>query len=247
MQSKSSTPLHDHPVYSVVLPVYNEAGNMKDLITGIVAALGPTGHAFEIITVDDTSTDGSLDVLNALAASDARVRVLAHVKNCGQSAALATGLRHARGDIVITLDADGQNDPADIPVLCRALTNDVDAVCGVRQKRRDTWVRRASSRIANGFRNWITGDRLADAGCGFRVIRRDALADLPVFNGLHRFLPTLLRYQGFRVVEVPVNHHPRTWGTSKYGIGNRMFRGIYDCLAMRWWRRRAVPGRRLKP
>lgn len=238
---------NSEPVYSVVLPIFNEQGNIGHLIDEIVVALeGPSGGSFEIMAVDDASRDGTLNTLNERAARDPRIHVLAHRLNCGQSAALATGFRHARGNVVITLDADGQNNPVDIPALLAALVEGIDAVCGVRQKRNDTWVRRLSSRIANAFRNAVTGDVLQDAGCGFRVIRRQALADLPVFNGLHRFLPTLLRFQGFRVIEIPVSHRPRTWGTSKYGIGNRAFRGMVDCIAMRWWRKRAVPAQRLE-
>ena len=149
------------------------------------------------------------------------LRVVNHRVNSGESAAEATGFEHARGDIVITIDADQQNDPADIPALLDALKDDVHAVCGVRRKREDDWVRRLSSRIANGFRNWMTGDRIADAGCTYRALRRSALHEVPVFNGMHRFLPTLLRLQGYKAVEILVNHRPRTRGKSKYGVGNR--------------------------
>lgn len=241
-------PGSDALMYSVVLPVYNEEGNIPALIDEIIAALdaSPAGK-YEILVVDDASTDHSLRVMESLSKKDARIRVFHHLKNCGQSAALATGLIRTRGRIIITLDADRQNNPADIPQLLAALTGDVDAVCGVRQKRQDNWVRLVSSRWANGFRNFMTGDVLADAGCGFRVMRREAVAELPVFNGLHRFLPTLLRYQGYNVIEHPVSHRPRPWGTSKYGIGNRLFRGLLDCLVMRWWKKRMVPGRRVAP
>lgn len=235
------------PVYSVVLPVYNEAGNIIRLVDEITFVLEPLANqCFEIMAVDDCSSDDSLIRLKQAAEHDPRIRVISHGRNHGQSAALVTGLRAAKGQMVITLDADGQNNPADIPMLLNAFTSDVDAACGVRQQRRDTWVRRVSSRIANGFRNLVTGDKLSDAGCGFRVIRKSALAELPVFNGIHRFLPTMLRYQGFRVIEVPVSHRPRIWGRSKYGVGNRMVRGMVDCMAMRWWRRRVIPARRMK-
>jgi len=173
------------------------------------------------------------------------VRLLRHAGRCGQSAALATGLRAARGAVVLTLDADGQNDPADLPRLIEALAGGADAACGVRARRHDTWVRRASSRIGNGFRDVVTGVRVRDAGCALRALRRECLAELPVFDGLHRFIPTLLRLQGFHVVQVPVGHRPRRAGVSKYGIGNRLLRGIVDCLAMRWFARRLPPARRL--
>jgi glycosyltransferase involved in cell wall biosynthesis len=166
-----------------------------------------------------------------------------HNLNCGESAAEATGFAHARGEWIITIDADQQNDPADIPSLLEASKN-VDAVCGVRTKREDDFVKRISSRIANGFRNWVTGDVIADAGCTFRALRKEALREIPVFNGMHRFLPTLLRLQGFTVIEIPVNHRPRTRGESKYGIGNRMFRGLIDCFAIHWWRKRCLPTNR---
>lgn len=232
---------------SVVLPVYNEEGNIAALMDEIIAVMTtlPGCSSFEIIGVDDCSKDQSADVMRRVAAQYPCVRVFQHTKNCGQSAALATGFAHARGTVVITMDADRQNDPADIPGLMSALSHSVDAVCGVRQKRQDRWVRRISSRVANGFRNIITGDVLADAGCGLRVMRREAIAELPVFNGLHRFIPTLLRYQGYRVIEYPVGHRSRPWGASKYGIGNRMFRGMLDCLVMRWWKKRMIPGRRV--
>lgn len=231
---------------SVVLPVYNERGNLGGLLDELAAAIAPVTTSYEILCVDDASTDGSDEELRAQAASRAYVKPLFHVRNCGQSAALASGIGRAAGRIVVTLDADGQNDPADLPVLLAKLTDGVDAVCGVRQKRQDTFVRRVSSRVANRARNWITGDRVQDAGCNFRVMRREALRELPVFNGWHRFLPTLLRFQGYTVVEQPISHRPRQWGTSKYGIHNRLWRGILDSLAMRWWRRRACPGRRLR-
>jgi len=142
------------------------------------------------------------------------------------------------------MDADQQNDPADIPALLGALDADTAAVCGVRRKHEDSFMRRVSSRIANGFRNAITGDRITDAGCTFRALRRNALRELPVFNGLHRFLPTILRLQGCKAKELPVNHRPRTRGTAKYGVANRMWRGIRDCFAMRWYRARCLPAQR---
>ena len=238
--------MQKEPSYSVILPVYNEAGNLARLIDEINTAIAPSaGERYEIIAVDDCSTDDSLNQLRQIEANNPRLRIITHRMNCGQSAALVSGLRAARGDIIITMDADGQNDPADIPALLDVLAPDVDAVCGVRRKRLDTTVRRISSRVANGFRNAVTGDKLADAGCGFRAMRRNVIVELPAFNGIHRFLPTVLRYQGFRVIEVPIGHRPRTWGQSKYGIGNRMVRGMVDCLAMRWWKRRVICARRV--
>ncbi|HMP75253.1 MAG TPA: glycosyltransferase family 2 protein [Kiritimatiellia bacterium] len=230
--------------HSVILPVYNERENLDPLIRELSAALTTRNAAFEIIAVDDSSTDGSWEKLRELAAVMPHLRIFRHRRNAGQSAALATGWRLARGGILITMDADGQNDPADLPELLDALTGDVEAVCGIRMGRQDSAIRKLSSRIANRFRNAITGDTIQDAGCTFRVIRATALAEMPVFNGTHRFLPTLLRYQGYVVKELPIRHRPRTWGASKYGIRNRFWRGLVDCFAMRWWKKRVIPGRR---
>jgi dolichol-phosphate mannosyltransferase len=235
------------PDVSVVLPVFNEAESLPPLLDEIAAALRGNGRSFEIIAVDDASMDGSVAVLNELRGRHPELRVLRHRRNCGQSAAFAAGFAHARGEVVVTLDADGQNDPADIPALLAAMRPGVDCVTGVRTRRQDTLVKRASSRVANAYRNWITGDRVTDAGCTFRAVRRAALREVPVFNGLHRFLPTILRRQGFTVAELPVNHRPRTRGVSKYGVGNRLWRGLRDCFAMRWYAARAIPADRLLP
>ena len=182
----------DTPVeISVVIPVYNEEGNLPPLMSELEQALRAVNRTFEVVCVDDCSTDRSLEVLRGLQAGRPFLRVARHTVNSGESAAQATGFACARGDIVITMDADQQNDPADIPRLLAALEHGVAAVCGVRQVREDDWVRRLSSRLANGFRNRVTGDRVADAGCTYRALRRSALRELPVFNGLHRFLPTI--------------------------------------------------------
>lgn len=235
------------PDVSVVLPVFNEAESLPPLLEEITAALRGSGRSFEIIAVDDASTDGSVAVLRELRGRHPELRVLRHRHNCGQSAAFAAGFAHARGEVVVTLDADGQNDPADIPALLAALRPGVDCVTGVRARRQDSFVKRVSSRLANAYRNWITGDRVTDAGCTFRAVRRAALREVPVFNGLHRFLPTILRRQGFTVAELRVNHRPRTRGVSKYGVGNRLWRGLRDCFAMRWYAARAIPADRLLP
>jgi len=235
----------DAPDITVVLPCFNEQDCAERLTTEICAVLEGLGRSFEVLYVNDASTDQTAAILERLSASDPRVRVVHHAVNSGESASTATGFQQARGQILITMDSDEQNDPSSIPDLLAALEGH-DVVCGVRIRREDDWVKRISSRIGNGFRNLITGDRVADAGCTFRALRRQAVAELPVFNGMHRFLPTLLRFQGYRITEIPVRHRPRTTGVSKYGIGNRMWRGILDCFAMRWWRRRVVPGRRLE-
>ncbi len=224
---------------SVVIPVYNEQENLEPLIVELEQVLNRLSRPYEILCIDDKSTDGSLRTLEMLQ-SRPYFRIIRHRINSGESAGQATGFYYARGEVIITMDADQQNDPADIPALLDAMGSDIAAVCGVRRIREDDWIRRLSSRIANSFRNMITGDSITDAGCTFRALRRSALQELPVFNGLHRFLPTILRLQGYRVVEIPVNHRPRTRGTSKYGIGNRLFRGIVDCFAMRWLSRRSI-------
>lgn len=235
-----------NPSLSVVIPVYNEEENLEPLLEELFPILNKIGSAFEVICVDDASTDDSYAVLCSLKDKYAELRIIQHRMNCGESAAEATGFANARGEWIVTMDADQQNDPADIPLLLDPSVK-ADAVCGVRQTREDDWVKRLSSRIANGFRNWITKDVIADAGCTFRAIRREALREVPVFNGMHRFLPTLLRLQGFEVVEISVNHRPRTRGESKYGIGNRMFRGLVDCFAILWFRRRCFPTKRFFP
>lgn len=231
------------PMISVVIPVYNEEDNLDPLLDELFPILNDLGAGFEVICVDDASTDSSVAVLRELKGKYSELRIVQHLMNCGESAAEATGFANARGEWIVTIDGDQQNDPADIPALLEASKN-VDAVCGVRQKREDDWVKRISSRIANGFRNWVTKDVIADAGCTFRALRREALREVPVFNGMHRFLPTLMRLQGFKVIEIPVNHRPRTRGESKYGIGNRMLRGLVDCFAILWFNKRCFPAKR---
>ncbi len=230
---------------SVVLPCFNEAESISELTAELNTVLDRIGSTSEILFVNDASTDASLDVLRDLQQRYPRVHIINHQQRFGQSAGHASGFRFARGQYVVTMDADGQNDPADIPRLLAALEG-VDAVCGMRRRRQDTWVKRVSSRIANRFRNAITRERITDAGCAYRILRRSVLADIPVFNSMHRFLPTLLRMQGYRVIEIDVNHRPRHAGVSKYGINNRLWRGLIDCLAIRWLQSRAVPSRRVQ-
>ena len=234
------------PDLSLVIPLYNEAENLPVLAAEIRQTLEPTGRTWESLFVDDGSTDGSLEVLRRRAAEDRTMRILRPRRNAGQSAALAAGFAAARGAIVVTLDADLQNDPADIPALLARLgdsaaTSDCDAVSGVRQRRQDSWVRRISSRVANSVRNWATDEQVSDVGCSLKAYRREVLAGLPMFTGMHRFLPTLVRWNGARLAEVPVNHRPRLHGTAKYGIGNRLFRALADLMAVRWMRTRWIP------
>ncbi len=229
---------------SVIAPAYNEQDCLPELVAEIRKAMAVDGRSFEILLIDDASTDRTADVIRSLEEQNPEVRGLFHRINCGQSAALATGFRNADGGILITLDADMQNPPREIPRLLAMMTDGIDAVCGVRTKRNDAPLRRLQSKIANGYRDWITGVPVRDAGCNFRLMRRDAVREILIFNGTHRFLTTMLKLQGLNVVEEEIAHESRLAGVSKYGIGNRMWRGIADCFAMRWYRKRCLPARR---
>lgn len=236
----------EQPFFSVVLPCYNEVGNLEPLAGELHAALGKLGKPYEIIFVDDCSTDGTTEKIREMVAADARLRHILHRQNFGQSAGILAGFAVARGRIVITMDSDLQNDPADIPMMFRTMRKTrAHAVCGVRAQRVDSLGKRISSRLANFFRDRLLGDGIHDAGCAFRVMRREALSELIYFRALHRFLPTILKWQGYRVVEVNINHRPRKSGVSKYGFGNRFFVGIHDILGMRWYRRRFLPPNRV--
>ena len=224
---------------SLVIPVYNERDNLAPLVAEVGAALRGLGRPYEILFVDDGSTDGSDRALRDLSAAHPEVRVVTFAHNAGQTAAMDAGFRRARGGVVVTLDADLQNDPADIPALVSALEG-WDAVVGVRTERRDSLVRRVSSRVANYVRNRLSDERVADTGCSLKVYRRTALSRLVLYNGMHRFLPTLLKMEGFRVREKPVGHRPRRHGDSKYGIGNRLLPSFQDLLAVRWMKRRRL-------
>ena len=227
------------PDLSVVFPVYNEEENVPLLLDEIARALEGKGWTYEIVAVDDGSKDRSLEVLRASRAKHPTLRVLALEKNTGQTAALDAGWRAARGKFVVSLDADLQNDPADIPNMMKRLDETAsDMVIGVRVNRRDTFARRLQSKIGNGVRNWITKDNITDTGCSLKLVKRDAIDRVHLFTGMHRFLPTLVRMEGYKVIEMPVNHRPRQFGVSKYGAMNRAFRGLADCLAVRWMRER---------
>ena len=231
---------------SVVVPVHDEEDDLEPLYREIDAAVGSWPGGLEIVFVDDGSRDASRARMRAIAEKDPRVRVLVLDRQHGQSAALAAGFGAARGEIVATLDADLQNDPADLPRLLAALAH-ADVVCGVRVDRHDSWLRRASSRVANAFRNRVTGESVRDIGCSLRVMRRDFLARVKLYRGMHRFLPTLLRLEGARVIELPVTHRPRRHGRSKYGIADRLFVGIVDVFAVRWMKSRRLTYRASEP
>ena len=228
------------PEISFVIPCHNEQDNLRALVAAICEATDPLKRTYEIIIADDFSSDNSWNVLKELAVADARVRGLRFAFNCGQSAALWAGMKAARGKFIVTLDADLQNDPQDAPKLLAALEF-FDCACGTRieaRKHGDGFVRIASSKIANWVRNKLSGENISDAGCCYRAFKRECVAELKFFKGMHRFLPTLFKIEGFTVTEIPVRHNPRAAGISHYGVWNRLFASFYDLLAVRWMQRR---------
>jgi dolichol-phosphate mannosyltransferase len=229
---------------SVVIPVCNEADNVGPLALEIQAALAASGP-FEIIFIDDGSTDATAATVVATRSRVPEIRLLRHSRQCGQSSAVHTGVREARAEWIVTLDGDGQNDPADIPALLSALSaseqqapGKLRLVMGNRTTRKDTWLRRISSRVANGVRGRMLSDGTPDTGCGIKLFHRGTFLDLPRFNHMHRFLPALFQRAGSKVVSVPVHHRPRTRGVSKYGLRNRLFVGITDLFGVMWLIRR---------
>lgn len=224
---------------SIVVPVHNEEENILPLVDEILRALGDFPGGLEIVFVDDGSADSTLTRLQEAATRDPRVRVAHFRRNLGQTAAMAAGFRLARGRAVATLDGDLQNDPADVPALV-ALLKDWDVVCGVRARRQDTWWKRRSSRIANSFRNWATGDNIVDTGCTLKAYRREWLDKLELYQGMHRFLPTLLKMRGARVTQVPVRHRPRASGKTHYGTWGRLVKGLCDVWAVHWMQKNRI-------
>jgi dolichol-phosphate mannosyltransferase len=240
-QNRNTPPLD----VSVVIPVCNEEENILPLAREIHVALNGR-YAFETLFVDDGSTDGTARA--ALAAREQgmpEVRLIKHAVRSGQSAAVATGVRYARAPIIATLDGDGQNDPADIPKLLDTLRapdrGKLRLVMGNRTTRRDTWLRRLSSRVANRVRGGLLRDGTPDTGCGIKVFDRSVFMDMPRFNHMHRFMPALFQREGYEVVSVPVGHRERTKGTSKYGLHNRLWVGIVDMFGVMWLIRRSSP------
>jgi dolichol-phosphate mannosyltransferase len=229
------------PELSIIVPVYNEEGNIAPLVCEVAEAFRNRWSPFELLFVDDGSTDQTWARIEQAHRADARVRGLRHHFNAGQSAAFWTGLRAARGEIIGTLDGDLQNDPADLPRLLARL-EEADFICGVRLERRDDWLRRISSRVARRARRAALGVDFRDTGCFLRVFRRQSITGVLPFNGWHRFLPVLAHGAGARVLEVPVNHRPRALGISKYGVWNRLGRGLWDLVGLMWYQQR-----RLKP
>jgi dolichol-phosphate mannosyltransferase len=229
------------PDISVVIAAKDEAGAIAGLIEEIETAL--VGERFEIVVINDGSSDDTADIVRGLARSRPHLALLGHARSCGQSAAVRTGVEASLGMLIVTLDGDGQNDPADIPGLLaayRASAPDapVHMVAGQRVHRRDSLVKRFSSRIANRVRGMMLGDGIADTGCGLKLFDRDAFMHLPYFDHMHRFLPALMQREGYRVVTHPVNHRPRQTGVSKYGTWNRLWVGIVDLAGVYWLRTR---------
>ena len=218
----------ESPALSVVVPLYNEEANVLILQEELRAAL--TGLDYEIIFVDDGSVDRTAERIEAAG----NIRLIRFEKNSGQSAAIYAGLTTARGATLVIIDGDLQNDPADIPKLLAEIARGADLVCGYRLKRRDTLVKRATSRIANAVRSRYTKDGVRDTGCTLKAIRRECVSTLLPFKGMHRFIPALVKAAGYRLVEVPVNHRPRRFGQSKYGLGNRALRATIDMFGVRW-------------
>lgn len=220
------------PLLSIVIPIKNEEATIPGLASEVDRAFAGVDYSWEAVWVDDGSTDRSVEILRALPAPH---RLLRLDSNHGQSAAFMAGFHAARGTWIGTIDGDGQNDPADLPrQLAHARVGGADMVNGIRAKRQDSVIRKLSSRIGNGTRNWLTGESVSDVGCSTRVVRREALLFLPFFHGMHRFLPTLVRMGGYRIDEIPVNHRPRAGGKSKYGINNRLWSGLRDIFGVRW-------------
>jgi len=228
------------PELSFVIPCYNEEGNLLALITAIREAVEPLKLSYEVVMTDDCSQDRTWELLKHLAAGDPRIRAQRFAFNCGQSAALWAGMQAARGRAIVTLDADLQNDPRDLPKLLAALEK-FDCVCGTRvaaRRRVDGFIKATSSRIANWVRNALSGEKISDAGCCYRAFKRECIADLKLFKGMHRFMPTLFKIEGFTVTEVPIAANPRHAGRSHYGIGNRLCVSFHDLLAVRWMKKR---------
>lgn len=231
------------PRFSLVIPIHNEAENIDNLLAEIRDVLSPTG-SFEVLLMNDASVDESLSLMESWKARNAAdwLRILTLDAQSGQSGALMAGIEQTRAPLICTMDGDLQNDPRDLVKMLEMMDENAGlaGVSGMRVDRQDTFVRRLSSKIGNRVRNTITGDRVTDSACGIKMFRRDHWLMVPRFNGMHRFMPTLVRYSGGEVREIGVNHRARTAGTANYGIGNRAFRGLKDCFAVRWYRSRLL-------
>lgn len=223
--------------YSVVVPMKNEASNISDFINELEPIMVGLAQPWELICVEDGSTDQTLEILKSYKDTKPYLRVLVFDKNYGQSSAFDAGFRHAAGEFVITLDGDLQNDPRDIPKMLE-LAQNADLVCGQRQKRRDTVIKRLTSFLANQIRSRVCQDGVKDTGCSLKIYRTSCLRQIKMYHGMHRFLPALFKIEGFRVTETPVNHRERLKGKTKYNFINRSFNTISDMLAVRWMLKR---------
>ena len=233
-------PASENPEISLVIPCYNEEGSLRALIQAIREAVEPLKISYEVVITDDCSRDQSWEILKELAAGDRRIRVQRFAFNCGESAASFAGMKAARGRYIVTVDADLQNDPKDLPKFLEALKQ-FDCVCGTRVKARgagDNFIRITSSRIANWVRNRLSGENISDAGCTYRAFKHECIDNLKFFKGMHRFLPTLIKIEGYTVMEIEVSNNPRFAGQAHYGVWNRLFASFYDLLAVRWMNKR---------
>lgn len=225
--------------YSVIIPLKNEESNVIDLITELESVMKSIGMPWEVICIDDGSTDKTLPMLIELTKKNPHLRIIAFNKNYGQSSAFHAGFTAARGEYIITMDGDRQNDPADIPKLI-SLIHDCDLVCGIRKKRKDPLSKRIISKIANKVRRWICDDGVQDTGCSLKIFKADSLRRIKMYHGMHRFLPALFKIEDFKIKEIPVNHRERERGKSKYNFFNRSFNTIADLLAVRWMKKRKL-------
>ena len=244
VEQVNDTNIQSAPALSVVVPVHNEVENIEPLIAEIMATLEGV-ERYEIIYINDCSRDSTLERLTSLDQKFKVLRVLTHQKRSGQSAAIRTGVKAARGDLIATLDGDGQNDPEDIPKLLKAYREQAVAdarilIAGFRARRQDSFIKRLSSKIANGIRSSLLGDATPDTGCGLKIFRREDFLDLPGFDHMHRFLPALMIRNGGQVISVEVSHRPRERGKSKYGTLDRLWVGIMDLIGVLWLKRRPI-------
>jgi glycosyltransferase involved in cell wall biosynthesis len=219
---------------SVVVPVFNEEGSLRELCSQLRAALGGDYESHEVIFIDDGSTDSSFEILKALHEGDGRVKVLRFRRNFGQTAAMDAGFKKARGGLIVSMDADLQNDPTDIPRLIKKLGEGFDVVCGWRRNRKDPLAKRVSSKLSNIIRNSLTGEKIHDSGCSLRVYRREVLSELEIYGEMHRYIPALLTWKGFKVGEIEIEHHPRVYGKTKYSSG-RLANGFLDLMFVKFW------------
>lgn len=224
---------------SIVIPVYNEEDNLVILTSEIQEVMREAGNTYEIIFIDDGSHDSSGEIIKRLAREYLEVKGIHFKKNCGQTAAFDAGFKRSQGDIIVTMDSDLQNDSRDIPLLLAHIQS-YDAVIGWREKRQDHLVKRVSSTIANWVRNKLSGDDITDTGCSLKAFKSHCIKKIKLYKGMHRFFPTLLRMEGYRVLEIKVSHRPRLYGKTKYGIKNRIFVGLKDLLAVRWMKKRKL-------